>query len=371
MPRFAGLAVMSLLMACAGRADHAQRIVQLHLADTALLTIPDAAADGRYTMGTITGASQARNGAVAVWTQSEIYLFDSTGAYVGMPGRKGNGPEELRAIGGVSECTDGTFTVWDPMGRHVLLINATDGSVRARSSGVQELITRFAGCHEGHPVIVYWPFDFSSQELKQESLAVVRLDTIGTSLDTVYVGNGVLHAGPVMQLFPAIPAVTARAGLLVVGDNTTDILRRWHGERQDSVPIRMPRQPVTESVADSMKQLWYDVGNSNGAMSARIREMIDRAWSKLPAPDSVPLFSALLIDDSASVWMSDYVAGQIGLGSTHVRQWTRLADDGTPLATLALPESFELTQFSRGRAVGIQENADGSLAVQVREIERP
>jgi hypothetical protein len=316
------------------------------------------------------GATQASNGAVAVWTASaELYLFDSTGAYLSMPGRKGNGPGELRTVSGVGECSAGTFTVWDPMGRHLLLIDATDGSVRDRNPGVQELITRFAGCQQGHPVIVYWPFDFSTQELKQESLAVVRLDTLGTRLDTVYVGNGVLHAGPVMQLFPVIPPVRARADLLVVGDNITDILRRWHGERQDSVPIRMARQPVTESVADSMKQLWYDLGNSNGAQSKTIHAMIDRGWSKLPAPDSVPLFSGLLIDDSAAVWISDYVAGQMGLGATHVGRWTRISDDGTPTAILDLPSNFDLMQFTHGRALGIRENDDGSLAVELREIE--
>jgi hypothetical protein len=370
MAHVAKLTVLSLVVACAGQADRGTSLSTLHLADTALVTIPDAAPDGQYTMSTIMGATQASNGAVAVWTASaELYLFDSTGAYLSMPGRKGNGPGELRTVGGVGECSAGTFTVWDPMGRHLLLIDATDGSVRDRNPGVQELITRFAGCQQGHPVIVYWPFDFSTQELKQESLAVVRLDTLGTGLDTVYVGNGVLHAGPVMQLFPAIPAVRARADLLVVGDNTTDILRRWRGERQDSVPIRMARQPVTESVADSMKHLWYDLGNPNGAQSKTIHAMIDRGWSKLPAPDSVPLFSGLLIDDSAAVWISDYVAGQLGLGATHVGRWTRISDDGTPTAILDLPSNFDLMQFTHGRALGIRENDDGSLAVELREIE--
>jgi hypothetical protein len=257
------------------------------------------------------------------------------------------------------------------MGRKLLRISTTDGSVRASNPDVQQLVTRFAGCHAGHPVVAYFPFDFSSQEAKQESLVVVQLDTIGVRHDTVYVGNSVLHAGPVMQLFPAIPVVRARADLLVVGDNTNDILRRWHGERQDSMPIRMARQPVTGAVADSMKALWYDLGKSNGTQSKALRAMIDQAWTKLPPSDSIPLFSGLLIDDSAAVWISDYVAGQINLGPSYVGRWTRLADDGTPVATLELPSNFHLTQLTRGRALGIHENADGSLAVEVREIERP
>jgi hypothetical protein len=344
----------------------------LHLSDSALVTIPDASPDGRYTMSTIMGATQARDGAVAIWTASaEIYLFDSTGAYVGMPGRKGDGPEELRAIGGVSECNDATFAAWDGMGRKLLFINAADGSIHASNPEVQEGTTRFAGCHAGHPVIAYFPFDFSSQELKQESLVVVQLDTTGTRQDTVYVGNGLLHAGPVTQLFPAIPVVRARADLLVVGDNTSDVLQRWHGRDHDSVRIRMARQPVTEAAADSMKALWYGAGNSNGAQSKAIRAMIDRAWTKLPTPDSIPLFSALLIDDSASVWMSDYVVSEIGLGAGHIRRWTRLSEAGSPTATLDIPPGFSVTQLIRGRAVGVHENADGSLSVEVRQIERP
>jgi hypothetical protein len=360
------------LCACAAGPEHPASVSVLHLSDSALVTIPDASPDGRYTMSTIMGATQARDGAVAIWTASaEIYLFDSTGAYVGMPGRKGDGPEELRTIGGVSECNDGTFTAWDGMGRKLLFINAADGSIHASNPDVQEVTTRFAGCHAGHPVIAYFPFDFSSQELKQESLVVVQLDTTGTRQDIVYVGNGLLHAGPVTQLFPAIPVVRARADLLVVGDNTSDVLQRWHGRDRDSVRIRMARQPVTEAAADSMKQLWYDVGNSNARMSKQLREMIDQGWRKLPPSDSVPLFSALLIDDSASVWMSDYATLEIGLGSSHIRHWTRLSEDGSPTATLDIPPGFSVTQLTHGRALGIYENTDGSLSVEVRQIERP
>lgn len=290
MPSISARLPLALLAvcACAGGPERSASIPKLRLADTALVTIPDAAPDGKYTMSTIRGAMQARNGAVAVWTDTELYLFDSTGAYVGMPGRHGDGPSEFRAVGGVGECAKGTLTAWDPMGRKLLLISTTDGGVRSSNPDVQQLVTRFAGCHAGHPVVAYFPFDFSSQEAKQESLVVVQLDTIGVRHDTVYVGNSVLHAGPVMQLFPAIPVVRARADLLVVGDNTNDILRRWDGERQDSVSIRMARQPVTGAIADSMKALWYDLGKSNGTQSKALRAMIDQAWTKLPPSDSIP-----------------------------------------------------------------------------------
>ena len=71
MAHVAKLTVLSLVVACAGQADRGTSVSTLHLADTALVTIPDAAPDGEYTMSTIMGATQASNGAVAVWSRCD------------------------------------------------------------------------------------------------------------------------------------------------------------------------------------------------------------------------------------------------------------------------------------------------------------
>jgi hypothetical protein len=357
------------LCACAGSPERSTSITQLHLADSAIVTIPDAAPDGQYTMSTIIGAMQARDGAVAVWTQSELYLFDSSGAYVGMPGRRGNGPGEFRVIGGVDQCSNGALTAWDPSTRHLTVMGTADGGVKSLDPGVKELFMVLAGCYEGRPVLVHRPFDFSSQELKQETLQVVRLDTAGTDRDTLFVGDGILHAGPVTQLFPAFRVAAARAGMLIVGDNMSGILRRWHGQAHDSIVIQLPHQAISSTAADSVKRIWYDLAQVNGVVNNDIRQMFDLAWTKLPKSDSIPLFSTILIDDSASVWISDY-AGHPGVGPLHIRHWTRLADDGSPVASLDLPAGFALMQLTHGRALGIQENEDGSLSVELREIEK-
>ena len=225
----------------------------------------------------------------------------------------------------------------------------------------------FAGCYGGGPIVVHRPFDFSSQELKQETLQVIRLSAAGTGRETLFTGNGILHAGPVMQLFPAFRVVAARAGLLVVGDNASGVLYRWQGKTHDSVSIRLPHKAVSKAAGDSMKQLWYDVAKVGGEVNPEVRQSIDLGWSKLPMADSIPLFSALLMDDSALVWMSDY-AGHPGVVRLHIRRWTELARDGIPVAALELPAGFDLMQITHGRALGIQEKEDGSLAVEVRAI---
>jgi hypothetical protein len=56
----------------------------------------------------------------------------------------------------------------------------------------------------------------------------------------------------------------------------------------------------------------------------------------------------------------------------HLRpeRWTVIDDDGNPTRVLELPPGFELMQLTGERALGIRENEDGSLSVELREIEK-
>lgn len=110
-------------------------------------------------------------------------------------------------------------------------------------------------------------------------------------------------------------------------------------------------------------------GPKDTPQNPEIRRMIDEAWAKLPAPDSLPLFSKILLDDRGTIWLSDYVGYPI---SDFVRptRWTSINDRGDPTASLVLPPAFVLSEITGETALGIVENTDGSRAVELREIEK-
>jgi SLT domain-containing protein len=77
----------------------------------------------------------------------------------------------------------------------------------------------------------------------------------------------------------------------------------------------------------------------------------------------------MMLDDDGTIWLSEYVGYEMGF---HLRptRWTAVNDEGNPTRVLELPPDFDLMQLTGGAVLGIQENEDGSLAVQVRAIKR-
>ena len=70
-------------------------------------------------------------------------------------------------------------------------------------------------------------------------------------------------------------------------------------------------------------------------------------------------------DGTGRIWLEDYAPT-----GTQSRGWTVLDSAGNPLGHLTLPAGLRLQQASGDRILGIHENEDGSLAVEVRQIER-
>jgi hypothetical protein len=355
-----------VLCACAGGPERPASIPQLSLADTALVSIPDAV-DGEYAMPTVSGATRLHDGGFAVWAGPEVFAFDATGRFLRRYGGRGTGPGEFSFIYGAAECAPDTLGLWDGSQRRVTSLALADGSVQIQS--VHEVPQRslFAGCAGDSIVVAASNFDYS-YSMVQDTILILAIAPATGGVDTLAKTRDVVHVGP-LQRFSPFTSTAARGGTIVLGDNGTAQLVRWSASGRDTIVAHLARLPATEHLADSVKDWWaLHSGPKDSPQNPEIRRMIDEAWAKLPAPDTLPLFSKILLDDHGTIWLSDYV-GYPTSEFVHPTRWTSINDRGKAAGTLPLPPGFVLSEISGGAALGVLENEDGSRVVQVRELE--
>jgi hypothetical protein len=355
------------LCACAGGPEPSASIKQMHLADAALVSIPDAI-DGQYAMEAVTGATRLMDGGFAVWAGPELFIFDSAGAFLHRYGGTGAGPGEFAFIYGAAECEPDTLVLWDGSQRRVTSLALADGAVQVRN--VRDVPPRslFAGCARDSLMVIASNFDYSFS-LMQDTVLLMGMSPATGAADTISEVRGVVHVGPLQRFSPFTPAA-ARGTTVVAGDNGTGLVIRWGAHNIDTVHVQLPHLPVTVALADSLKNWWKEhSGPKDTPQDPETQRMVDEAWAKLPAPDSLPLFSRILLDDRGTIWLSDYVGYPTG-DFVRPTRWTSINDRGDPIATLVLPPGFVLSEITGKTALGAVENADGSRTVELREIEK-
>ena len=358
--------VLMAIAACNRETDRGPSVTLLRLADTSVVSIPDAI-DGQYAMETVTGATHLSNGGFAVWAGPELFTFDAAGHFLRRYGGKGSGPGEFSFIYGAAECAPDTVVMWDGSQRRITSLNLRDGSVQIQN--VREVPQRslFAGCARDSIVVAASNFDFSDAML-QDTVLVLGLSPATGGADTITKARGVVHVGP-LQRFSPFTSTAARGSLVVVGDNGAGRLVLGTAGGKDTIISHLPRLPVTDRLADSVVDWWaLHSGPKNTAQNPEIRRMIEEAWGKLPAPDSLPLFSKVALDDHGTIWLSDYVGYPIG-GFVRPTRWTSVNELGQPTATLPLPPGFVLSEINGETALGVVEKEDGSRVIELRQIE--
>lgn len=359
-----------VVAACGSSMEQHASVRQLHLADSALVVIPDAAPDGRYAMNVMRSATRMRDGTIAIWAGPELFLFDSAGDFLRGVGRRGDGPGEFHFIYGADECASGKLAAWDGNARRLTVISTSDGATESRDEPGADQLSMYAGCWDDAAVLIAGPFNLGSTELTQEPVHLLRIAVSSGVAETLATVSGVRHVGP-LQRFSSFPVAAAGSGVIALGDNGTGRIVRWRAGGVDTIWAQLPRSPATAAAADSVRTWWHMHSGMGGTEGPpEVQRMIDEAWAKLPAPDSLPRFTSMLVDDSATIWLSDYV-GYPRPQDVRPNRWTAISDAGVPTRTLILPPDFTLSEIHGDRALGVRERGDGSLAVEVRQIEGP
>lgn len=93
------------------------------------------------------------------------------------------------------------------------------------------------------------------------------------------------------------------------------------------------------------------------------RQRIERVYSIMDFPDSLPHFDDMVTADDGSVWVKRYL-------SIAPRRWYVFDKDGRWLGSLDLPDRFTLKGISDDLVYGVSRDADDVESVTVYRIRK-
>ncbi len=298
------------------------------------------------------------NGTVVVADagSSQIRFYDSAGNYISGSGRAGEGPGEYQRLTGLGHGPGDSLWVYD-FGTRRFTILGMDGrtertvSVGGTLSGA-EAVGRLS---DGSFLLrEYWSSTMHEEVggLVRPLAAVVVLAPDGSSLDTIGLhpgrevfigtedGRGVMSAPPYART-----ATAARQGDSVwVGDQTTYQIKLYTRAGGLKRLVRRTGQDLRLTQSDLDRFIDAEMAGR----PQNERQMLQRMYDDVQAPDSRPAYGRILVDSDRHLWVSEWTRIQ----EQPVR-WDVFAPDGTYLGEVEVPERFRVLQIHEGRLAGV------------------
>jgi hypothetical protein len=159
---------------------------------------------------------------------------------------------------------------------------------------------------------------------------------------------------------------------IYIGETLQPVIRVVDSSGNPARTIRWEAQAVTPSAAlDDVEAV---LRSTPVLSTSRVQEIL-----QAPLPDSVPVFTDLLIDQDGFLWIRPYVpardatvlGGTVGMHRTNRGgEWLVFGRTGNRVATVALPEDLEPYQITSTGLVGIARDELGVESVRVHRISR-
>ena len=332
----------------------------------------DAATTGDSTAFALMGAVRwLGNGTLVVADLggTRLQVYDSTGAYRGALGRRGQGPGEFRTITSVTPMRADTLAVFDATQRRLTLWTASRGLVR--QIGLQD-----GGSLDSWPADA-WPWLDSLVVVLQLSITprpvlgagetvkrwpmVAQLalrDTTGRVLATSPTFDGMYTAsfsrGDGRAPFSHNPFAALAGGRVVYGSGDRFQLTALGPAFTVAGEIRAPvfEEPFDRTEATRL----YD--ETVALLSARMpaaqaQARLAMSFDPVTFPGRRPSIARVLADDEGRLWVERFEPERLGAQlQVPSNRWTVLAADGRPIARLQLPPRTRL-EAVRGNRVAV------------------
>jgi hypothetical protein len=332
----------------------------------------DAATTGDSTAFALIGSVRwLGNGAVVVTDLggTRLHVYDSTGAYRGALGRRGQGPGEFRTITSVTPMRADSFAVFDATQRRLTVWSAARGYVR--QVGLQD-----GGSLESWPSDA-WPWrdslivvlqlsitpqpQLSSGETVKRWPMRARLalrDTSGqviassSTFDGTYTAlfsKGDAHAPFSYKAFAALAG-----DRVVIGSGDKFQLTTLGPAFGAASEIRAPTLDEPFDRAEAKRVYDEAVSHVSRFMSvARAKERLALSFDPAMFPERRPSIGRVLADDAGRLWVERFEPMRLGAElQTPGSRWTVLAPEGRPIARLQLPPHTRL-EAVRGNRVAV------------------
>lgn len=322
------------------------------------LTIAPTDSEGIPFLGNLVDATRLPSGAIAVVdrTVQSVMLFDSAGQLTAEYGRKGAGPGEFDAIGGIGQCQEDTLFVWDPGNSRMTVLDAGGRYVRQYTLPA-EPAPRYCGVPGD---MVLWTRLLNMGPLAPDAPPVRGIAGLVDVNGSVTSTLGELRAGDARPLGAVtVFAVTPQTVYVGTADSATVAISRRDGSRLGAIPVGNARQaPTAQEYEAALAALVNSVPGTTEERASVMTFMRQR----FPMPEFLPAYRAILVDPSGTVYV---VTSPRGAGATEVAVFD---GEGRSLGELRMPGDLDVVEVGSGYLLGIAEGAEASHGVVMYRV---
>lgn len=278
-----------------------------------------------YQFFQVSDAKRLDDGAIAVTNSGtyELRIYESDGTHRATAGGAGEGPGEFGYPTSLVILPGDTIQVQDRLDR---VYFTADGEFVRRETGdrqaVSELARAAGGSSEGggwlgdgaYFVPVYQPNQRAPRPgpLYRPPMTLVRIASDLSAVDTLGEFGGILQqhvdGGGQRGVFPVVPpfstntewALGSADGTIVVGDNATLQLNRFHPDGRRSI-VRWSGGAVP--VTDAEVEAWKD-RQRNASWTQNQLPELERAWTAMDIPETRPYYEHVTAGSDGTLWVT-------------------------------------------------------------------
>jgi hypothetical protein len=353
--------------------------------DSPLVDIGGKSGEAAYDLDQVTGPARLSDGRLALANGGtrEVRLYDGAGRHLHTSGRKGSGPGEFQAFGGLWAGPGDSVLVSDLLARRMTVLDR-DGNVgRSFALGGQAGLAMGAGGSVSLAMPAGWFGDGSVLGLAQvfqvndprsgphrDSITVIRYGADGAVRDTLGRWPGVemtkmemSFAGRTMSLPMPVP-LGRQSASLVLGDRV--YLARndaWEIEVRDGGGkllrlIRADVKPVPVTPADvaAHRKQQLEVLAAQPMLRAAPEALLNQMKQRIQSatyPATLPFVQALLADPAGNLWVQEVTPP-----ADDVARFAVVDSAGRLLGRVAMPKRLRPTSVGADAVFGVWRDAD-------------
>lgn len=328
------------------------------------------AADGpdEYTFGSVWDLAVLEDGTIVVGDQlsRELSFFDRSGRFVWKVGGEGEGPGEFRSLLGVKRYRGDSILAFDYARARITVFGADGGYGRVIMNPFSRTDNYWlAGALPRGALVLTSPGRSmmpGPPGVRMDSTRVIVLESDGSVGDTV--GAFGIGLKRVDERGFSHPLRFGLVGLFAMSDDQLvwgdAVAYEFRVHDPTGRPIRLVRrahdqQPVTDETIDRLKR-WYRDNVAMPGGEARLEQVLDA----MEFAEVIPAYSQLHVDATGHVWV-----GRYHYSLSRPTEWDVFAPDGRWLATVHMPEQFQVKHIGTDRLVGVRAGAMGVEYVEV------
>jgi hypothetical protein len=325
------------------------------------LVIGDALDDTSQMFSVVVGATRLPNGTILIgdYAAWSLHLYGADGKRLRVFGRKGSGPGEFSYLAQTYRCGDSLVT-WDIVGPKGSVFKLDGTFIRnfrfaGPADGLGQPYGRSACNRNGLFVHAGWvgrpteltpayrgiaPFWLSKTD---SAIGVIIGRFPGSERHTSIVDGRLRGTGPLP--FGKQTEVAMADSLIYIGtaERFEILVFDLGGKQLPSIVKPSAETPPALTKADTDAELEKRVASN----APDRRAGIEREWSTMPFPKSLPPYRTLRVDSEGVLWVEDYPRVQAPM-----TRWTLFGRGGNQIAEIRLPRDLEVYEIGRDYILG-------------------